>query len=443
MSTIFTYLILLLVFIRLSVIDAFRNYFFDFGYFKIGPDGLFELLPIFLCFIIYLKYRPTIKKNALFYVLLAFLGINTLLTAFSINPYPSVKEVIKLLNYLLLFTIGYNFFNTWPRFKKLLVTLVIGLLAITALGFYQGAVTGGNFETWSFPNRLSGPYAHPNNFAFILAFLLIFLIGSALMTLRNIRLTIISILIGFCGLMALIATMTRGAWIALFVASLLLLILVYRQRVFKWLAWFIVALVIINLGYTIISATDVISSASQFSPIARIIGTNFSDDDSLRSRLLIWQDSWGVFQAHWKTGIGLANFEPAVLDYRQDIYSEGLAAHNDFIRFSVESGILGLLAFIALGLTWLITMIKSLLRSSVSNLPTPDSRLPTSRLIGSTVFTAGLVLWIGLLFDNIFFLVPLNWPFWLITGAWLGFYPACGKENPQLDNKITDGIIKA
>jgi len=87
--------------------------------------------------------------------------------------------------------------------------------------------------------------------------------------------------------------------------------------------------------------------------------TEITDDNfAVLERLAHWQVGWRMFEDHPWTGVGIGNFGPEYEHYAPAHWYEPLGhAHNIFINFMAETGILGLIAFLlfwlgALRLAW-------------------------------------------------------------------------------------------
>lgn len=82
--------------------------------------------------------------------------------------------------------------------------------------------------------------------------------------------------------------------------------------------------------------------------------TNLSGDSSLRGRIEVWKTSQEIIKNNFWMGLGLGNFDEGYLKYvNQAIDTKPLEdvvihAHNIFLNFWNESGIIGLLAFLLL-----------------------------------------------------------------------------------------------
>ncbi|MCB9675607.1 MAG: O-antigen ligase family protein [Alphaproteobacteria bacterium] len=128
----------------------------------------------------------------------------------------------------------------------------------------------------------------------------------------------------------------------------------------------------------------------------------------LHGRWSIWLDSVRLFGAHWATGSGLGTFGDAIEPYRSDRRFETWShAHNDWIEWGADTGLVGVVAMIAVVAMWA---------------PALWSGLRHSRTRPLVVAALGL-----LLFGSIDF--PLHIPFLALALAFLlGFLALRGVE---------------
>jgi len=110
-------------------------------------------------------------------------------------------------------------------------------------------------------------------------------------------------------------------------------------------------------------------------------------------RLSYWQETFKIILAHPLTGIGVGNFNLAQSRY----------AHNSYLQFGAETGIIGLISFF-----WLIGTI---LRRGLENLKgSKNIALCVALICGSCVFL------LHNLVDFTFFLPEVSFYWWVIAG---------------------------
>lgn len=147
-----------------------------------------------------------------------------------------------------------------------------------------------------------------------------------------------------CTLMSIFAFVclnTRGAWIALFPVLIFILIYYTSTTKKKLIAVFSV-FVILGVGL-LISPT--------FSNRVHSISNSSGQEQSVNERFLMWYSAICMGIEHPLLGVGMGNYES---EY-QNHYISPLAkepevrhAHNNFIQFFAENGIVGLLSYLVL-----------------------------------------------------------------------------------------------
>lgn len=174
--------------------------------------------------------------------------------------------------------------------------------------------------------RLTWPFEHPNNLGWTCALGLVFAIVGVLSGagLRERVAYGVAVAVGGA---ALLATLSRTAWLALLVALVVVALAgVARRLLLAGLA----VLVLVSLPVTLPRFTSPDAGADNV-------------------RLSIWEEAWRIFLDHPVAGIGLGRF---------DLYAtpipapEGLRppphAHDVVLTFAAEAGVLGGLGVIAI-----------------------------------------------------------------------------------------------
>lgn len=139
---------------------------------------------------------------------------------------------------------------------------------------------------------------------------------------------------------ALVFTWSRGAWVALFMA-LLLFVLLAVKKPFRW--FFGLGLLLPNL---LLFAPD--SLARRISSIFSVF--NGSIDSSVYYRFKIWRSSLLLFFDNIWGGIGVSpeNFQKSYLPYAVSGAEIAEHSHNLFLQIGIEMGVFALAAFVLL-----------------------------------------------------------------------------------------------
>ena len=84
------------------------------------------------------------------------------------------------------------------------------------------------------------------------------------------------------------------------------------------------------------------------SPIKRILSPNYSDITATENRKALWKAGFGLIEEHPLTGIGLGNYKSAMATRSVLGYDTGGMAHNTYIEYAAELGVLGLLLYLGI-----------------------------------------------------------------------------------------------
>lgn len=271
--------------------------------------------------------------------------------------------------------------------KKWLIT-ALGLSAVFvslyAAGQYAGLLSSP--EPWSSetPRRVSSVFDYPNAVGLYLAPLIALFAGFLAFKRPPVN-RIFSVLIVVTGIAALVFSFTRGAWLGL-AAVLLFLGLVSERKKLIWL------ILLVCLAGTLIFPATRDLAFSIFN----------QSDTSTDVRLVLWQGTWNLLKAHPWLGAGLSGF-PALYDkYRLIKHTELLLyPHNIFLNFWAEIGLVGLLAFIGI----LISFFRAGVRAI---------QMEKSRVCAYALMSAMISLVIYGLVEAPYFKNDLSAQFWIL-----------------------------
>lgn len=139
---------------------------------------------------------------------------------------------------------------------------------------------------------------------------------------------------------AVIATLTRSSWIG---AALGFLTLGIRPYARKWAALALVLLVMMAL-----------SAPALRTRVGELVDTN---EMTARGRISLWLTGWELFKQRPLLGWGLADhFKLIEAHRRPDATFHAGHFHNNLVQVAVSTGVVGLLAYLAFHLTFLILL---------------------------------------------------------------------------------------
>lgn len=223
--------------------------------------------------------------------------------------------------------------------------LLVGLVVPIAVALWQFTTGTGFLETEGL-NRLQGTFSHPNSFGLYLVPFILFALGAAVASSGVRRLLL---LVGAAGLTWLILlTYSRTVLFVLAAGLVVLPALHARQLGVRALVRSLaMAFVLVVVGWLL--AGDLVRQRFENLPLGRSAldaALSGASENSYEWRLINWSVLIGLGLEHPLTGHGAGMttvLNPIVNTNNGVPYN----AHNDFVRFFFEGGLLGLLSYLA------------------------------------------------------------------------------------------------
>ncbi|MEA3485261.1 MAG: O-antigen ligase family protein [Candidatus Aerophobetes bacterium] len=305
-------------------------------------------------------------KSSLTLPILAFLMSLLISLLWTSDYYTSLLDFARWLGYILVYFIIISSLKEkrWA-FAILFVSLLSAFLAASysILQFYGIDIPiwrrlGGRtrlFSTFGNPNYLAGYLAA----CFPVAFILWIYLKDRLQ--RRILFFLMVTLYT-----SLLMTFTRGAWIALFLAGLFMLItlLIYQKiDLFRENRVRLLSLILALLIVTAIYSTPNSLNPKRKNVLQRGVSVSNLKQSSIQQRFLIWLSSVELVKQRPITGWGVGSFglqypfaQGKVLSQKGNRRyipqaNKSINAHNDYLHLTSETGIIGLVCFI-----WLIAV---------------------------------------------------------------------------------------
>lgn len=273
-------------------------------------------------------------------------------------------------------------------------------VALAGLGyFFTGYLT--------YDGRLEAFYGSPNYLAMYLAPGIIigaYLIKNQSQNLKS-KVALSSLIISFVIiLISFYLAYSYAAWMAV-VLSLIITELIINRRIGKKaiLTGLIIILFVIASQWN----TEKLNNLKIFSR------------SSLESRMMIWKSSEKILSDNFIFGIGPGNFQNKYLEY-QKYFSPYLEwavpqPHNLYLAFWLQSGLLGIVGFLMLGIKWLRTLLALI------------GQQKNSEIVAVFIGTMVYILIHGLL-DTLYWKNDLAMVFWIII--FLGLAAKSLKADP-------------
>jgi putative inorganic carbon (HCO3(-)) transporter len=282
---------------------------------------------------------------ALFPPLAAFFLCALISVAFSADPLDSLFEVVRFGTLIVIVAVLGRLIRD-ERSMRLVLLAAMASAIVPLLVAFRQVTGGGGVLTASGLDRIRGTFLHSNPFAAYL-FLMITLIVSLYPHVERRWKVMLAPLAVACGA-GLISTYARGAWIATVIALVVVGVLQDRR-----ILWF--------LGASLIALTLAVPSIGvRLSDLTQSQKESGAPGNSLVWRLQFWKQVLGL-QDNPMLGIGFKEVELAGSATK-------VPPHNDPIRVFVETGLLGLAAYIWLFFT-LAVEARSTLRRAPPGLP--------------------------------------------------------------------------
>lgn len=415
----------ILVFLLLRpTVDIWRDYtIFHYQDIAINLNATLTLVLLLWCFLMLIKYRQKIFLLPMKFIVLPLLTLMFASILYSVSPSATLIESTKFLTLVLLLFLSYLFIKEkiiTPR--QLLSTIALSAVIPLLFGLWQ-FISQTGIATLDIRGRIYGTFGHPNVLAFYILFLLFLFIQYSTINptdfwkknkpLRAITYLVLTVL--------MLATSTRAAAIGLVVFLIII-------GFFKFRKMLMILAGIFAIGYLILFPfnnwlIDKTNTSLQEIPIIERFTTRDEDADSIAWRQTLLRESLPIIYARPWLGFGYGTF-PTVWQLNRNIshiWEEGAEAHNDYLRFGLELGIIGL--------TLYILFILRLIHISVQSLLDKKSNLKNKYLY----FFAWVIVFALLsISDNMLHHTPVMW----FTFSWWGALLASKHTNHPSPNLL-------
>lgn len=391
--------------IFLTCIIPFRvilDYFGETILFQIGESSfnysrVFGIGIFILCGIFFALNRQFIKFTRIFWPfwILFFWGMISYF--YSIEPYSTVKELLRIFYIFALATIAYGLSLNTENIKKLITGVIFSAVIPLIFGIEQFFSGNGYVGEYDSLNRVYGTFGHPNVFGTYLFIIIAVIFIYIRFYAKNLLETTLLWCIGICSFLIMLATYSRVSWVMFLVFFLISSLLFYRKL---FLAIITGSIFLFLLFPSIQSRINDI-----FIP---------SSDSSILWRFQIWQDAISqVFLSKKELfGFGLDTFSSVISSLHTRQFGSA-NAHNDFVKFFVEGGIVGFSCYIFFMGWFLFDFLRKYLEKS------RDKNQRELFLVFGILF---FCIFLASFSDMIFWNTPLNLVFWILAGAFLGMY---------------------
>jgi O-antigen ligase len=288
---------------------------------------------------LWISLKPRLLWPPLGWVVLAFaaLAIGRYLTADI--EYVARLEMIQVLMYAFLFFAIVNNLCRQVSVHIVSFTLIVLAMGISCFAVYQ-FLTHSN-RVWDYVSpylgRASGTYISPNNLAGFLGMLLP--LATAYILVGRMK-PVVRVLLGYATLVMLAGmtvTFSRGGWVAVTVALLVLLGTLIFHRNHRLPA--LLLLVVLAGGGTVF-VTKYLSKTLSY--MRRVGEPGETAELNLAVRLDIWTAAEQMWQDHFWWGVGPAHYDYRFREYRpESVQASPDRAHNDYLNLLADWGAVG------------------------------------------------------------------------------------------------------
>ena len=302
-------------------------------------QGLMVAVMLVWALRLWISPKPQLLWPPLGWVVLAFAAcaIGRYLTADI--EYIARLEMIQVLMYAFVFFAVVNNLYRQESVQIISFTLIFLAMAISCYGVYQ-FLTHSN-RVWDYVSpylgRASGTYISPNNFAGFLEMLLP--LATACVLVGRMK-PVVRILLGYSALAMLAGmavTFSRGGWVAVAVALLVLLGTLIFHRNHRLPA---LLLLFVLAGGGTIFVTNYLSKTLSY--MHRVGTPGQTAELDLAIRLDIWTAAEQMWRDHFWWGVGPAHYDYRFREYRpENVQMSPDRVHNDYLNLLADWGAAG------------------------------------------------------------------------------------------------------
>ena len=338
----------------------------------------FLILAIFAFYIInvVIKKKFIYSKNSLNLPILLFVLIAAVSILINNSFWIGLRDFISFLSYFLIYFFIINNMKTKDsiNFCSTIFFITASLVSLYLMVQYYGID-----PFLSSIQRLTSTLGNQNYVASYLGLIFPIAFSFFLIETKKINKILVEsvLIIIYTGI---IICHTRAIWAAIFFSLLFFkFILSYFKinRILKDNQKWLIILFSLFLLITLIYSTSNPLNRSPITATERAISTFDMQGSSLRSRLLCWQSTMDMIRDRPLFGSGLGTFPLHYLNYQADFLQRnpeylkfsGKAGetHNEYLQIWAEMGIVGLIAFILIIITFYITTINMIRKIKIVN----------------------------------------------------------------------------
>lgn len=279
----------------------------------------------------YYRFKTGIKLDrVIIFGIIAFLAGLLISSSFAPN-WPKGYSVIEYFFKIMWpFLITSLFVNNRRQLVGAITVLAISIAGPSGYAVFQGL---------SGEVRAGAQFSHVNRLAFFLdIYIPLLYVATIEKDLLPRKCRIFTGAVLAVAILALVYTGTRGAWLAVGLTFMAYALLKIRDNKKLGIALCLVFVIL---------ASALLSSEPVRDRFATIFNPQFSSNSE---RVLIWESAVAMWRDYPLTGVGLNNFKKMEEIYLSPLHKEPFHnhAHNIFLNFLAETGLVGLIGFLSL-----------------------------------------------------------------------------------------------
>jgi len=314
---------------------------------RLFPVTVIELSVLTLVFVWFWhmdnETRWNFKRTPLDLPISGFALLGVLSVVFGIYLHAGLLSLIWMFTVIAVYYLVVNNFSERAS-GRLIFTMVITGAALSLYGFAQRFL-GLAHPWWADERFISSTYVNHNHFAGYLEMSIPVALGM-FYTRKDAANRLWLALCLAVMMAAFIFAQSRGAWISLTAATLLVTYSLSRSKVISKYAFYAVGL------FLILSVTVIYSGEDSLSERLGSM-TDVKGDASIISRVEMWRGTAMVAKDNPLTGIGMGTLEWEYPKYRPlGFYSKVDYAHNDYLQMAAEMGL-----FVLPIMAWMLFII--------------------------------------------------------------------------------------
>ena len=294
---------------------------------------------ISLCYFLKLvRGKRTFEFEVFDLFVLMFSGIVFFGGAVSVSKGGSLRPALMYVCFTLIYFAAVNMIRSKEMIKRSVYALMFSGFVVSAYGIYQNyfGVTAQIWQDSSMFANISGRVVstleNPNVLAEYLILVIPFTIVSLILA-GSIKKSAPYVACALFSVMCLVYTWSRGSWLGIIFALLLLFVIMHRKALVAYLG----ILLLVPFAPAVLPA----------SVIQRITTIGNIADTSTSYRVSIWQASLAMIRDYMFTGIGVGQeaFRLVYPEYSLAGIESAPHSHNLYLQICIEFGLAGILVF--------------------------------------------------------------------------------------------------